>query len=79
MASAPPLPTEFHRLVIVLDGARLKGRPADRAVRYFEYMAKIRKLAEEEFGATVHAPELHLKQGTINARKRTLKKRRKRR
>ena len=31
MASAPPLPTEMHKLVIVLDGNKLKGSKRARA------------------------------------------------
>jgi hypothetical protein len=74
MASAPPLPTEFHRLVIVLDGKTLKGGSRARAARYYEYLTKIRKLAEREFGAKIHSKELHLKPQVIKTRERRAKK-----
>lgn len=73
MASAPPLPTEMHKLVIVLDGNKLKGSKRARATKYYDYMKKLRKLIETN-GGKVESKELHVKQGVINARKRTLRK-----
>lgn len=72
MASAPPEPSELHRLVIVLDGSKLKGKTAaQRRKAYLQYMKKMRQLAKSH-GAAVKTKELVLKQRVITARKKKL-------
>ncbi len=73
MASAPPDPSELHKVTIVLDGSRLKGKAAARAKAYYRYMERIRKLAKTH-GATIETKALHVKQRVITARKAALKK-----
>jgi hypothetical protein len=77
VASAPPDPDELHKLVIVLDGKRLKGGKNARADRYYEYMKKMKALARAH-GAKVVTKELAVKQAVINERKRKLNQSRRR-
>ncbi len=72
MANAPPLPTEFHRVTLVLDGASLKGSPKQRARRYYRYLLALGDLLKAHRGIRM-TKEIHLKQRMINARKRKLK------
>jgi hypothetical protein len=72
MANAPPLPTEFHRVTLVLDGASLKGSDRQRAHKYYRYLLAIGDLLRQHRGVKM-TKEIHLKQRVINARKKKLK------
>ncbi len=72
MASAPPLPSELHRVIITLDGSKLTGTAKQRKARYFRYMKKVRAVAKMH-GAKVTRKEILLKQSVITARKRSMK------
>jgi len=69
MGSAPPLPTEFHRLVIVLDGKKLKGSKKQRAAMYDEYLDEMLKLARKH-GAVRDWTDYYLKNSEITKRKK---------
>jgi hypothetical protein len=73
MASAPPLPGEFHKLVIVLSGSMLDARTKRKLADYKKYMKAMRAVARKH-GARVVSKEIHLKQGTIDKRKKALRK-----
>lgn len=74
MGSAPPLPTEYHRLVIVLDGKKLKGRSeAEKKKKYYEYRKEMRKLAKR-YGAVEDWTDLYVKDSEIQKRKKQRKK-----
>jgi hypothetical protein len=72
MANAPPLPTEFHKVTLVLNGASLKGSNRERARKYYRYLLAIGDLLKAHKGVTM-TKEIHLKQRVINARKKKLK------
>jgi hypothetical protein len=73
MASAPPLRTELHKVVIVLSGSRLKGSVKRRMATYYRYMKAMRALAKKH-GARIESKQIHLKQGAIDKRKKALRK-----
>jgi hypothetical protein len=73
MASAPPLPNELHKVVIVLNGSRLKGKTKRKLATYKRYMAAMRALAAKH-GARIASKEIHLKQNAINKRKKDMRK-----
>ena len=72
MANAPPLPTEFHRVTLVLDGASLKGNHRTRARKYYRYLLALGDVLKAHRGIKM-TKEIHLKQRVINARKKKLK------
>ncbi len=69
MASDAPLPSEMHKVTIVLDGAKFKPQGASRRPKYLAYMKKLRALAKQH-GARVLKPELQVKQSTITRSKK---------
>jgi len=69
MGSAPPLPTEYHRLVIVLDGKKLTGGRKQRIKKYLAYRADMRKLARK-YGAVEDWTDHYVKDSEITKRKR---------
>ena len=72
MANAPPLPSELHRVTLVLDGASLKGSHRVRARKYYRYLVALGELLKAHRGITL-TKEIYLKQRVINARKKKLK------
>lgn len=73
MASAPPLPGELHKVVIVLNGSSLKGSVKRKLARYYKYLKAMRALAKKH-GARIESKEIHLKQASIDKRKKTMRK-----
>jgi len=73
MASAPPLRTELHKIVIVLNGSHLKGGNLRRRAAYKRYMKAMRAVAKRH-GARIESKQIHLKQRTIDDRKKALQK-----
>jgi hypothetical protein len=73
MASSPPLAHEVHKVVIQLPGSRLHRDVKRKLAAYRKYMKEVRKLAKK-FGARVVSKEIHLTQGAITRRKKTLNK-----
>jgi len=75
MASAPPLPTELHRVVIILNGSsrKLKGNNKRRMATYKKYLRELKALAKKH-GARVHSKEIHLKQTEIDKRKKDMQR-----
>jgi len=73
MASAPPLPGEQHKLVIVLSGSMLDSKPKRKLAAYKRYMTAMRAVAARH-GARIVSKEIHLKQNTIDKRKKALRK-----
>ena len=73
MASAPPLPSELHKVVVVLNGSRLKGSDKRKLTTYYRYLKAMRALAKRH-GARIVSKEIHLKQTSIDKRKRAMRK-----
>ncbi len=73
MASAPPLPGELHKLVIVLSGSKLKSDAKRKLAAYRRYLKAMRALAKRH-GARIVSKEIHLKQNAIDRRKKKLQK-----
>ena len=73
MASAPPLPGEQHKLVIVLNGSMLGSKVKRKLADYRKYMKAMRAVAKKH-GARIVSKEIHLKQNAIDRRKKTLRK-----
>jgi hypothetical protein len=75
MASAPPLPTELHKVVIVLNGSarKLKGTTKRKMAAYYKYLKELKALVKKH-GARVVSKEIHLKQTHINQRKKKMRK-----
>ena len=73
MASAPPLPSELHKIVIVLNGSSLHSNKKRKMASYYRYLKAVRAVAKRH-KARIVSKEIHLKQGTINARKKTMRK-----
>jgi len=69
MASAPPDHTEVHKVVVVLNGSTLWADKKRKLAGYKRYMKDMRALAKKH-GARIESKEIHLKQGTINKRKK---------
>ena len=69
MASDAPLPSELHKVVIILDGSKFRPQGKSRRPKYLAYMKKLRSLANQH-GADVQKPTLQLKQSVITARKK---------
>ena len=62
MANAPPLPSEFHRVTLVLDGASLKGSHRKRAQKYYRYLLALGDLLKAHKGIkmTKEIPQKHI-------------------
>ena len=73
MASAPPLPGELHKVVIVLSGSMLGAKTKRKLADYKKYMKAMRAVAKKH-GARIVSKEIHLKQNVIDKRKKTLRK-----
>jgi hypothetical protein len=73
MASAPPLPGELHKIVIVLSGSMLDAKTKRKLAAYKKYMTAMRATARKH-GARIVSKEIHLKQGAIDKRKKALRK-----
>jgi hypothetical protein len=75
MASAPPLPTELHKVVIVLNGSsrKLQGNTKRKMASYYKYLRELKALAKKH-GARVVSKEIHLKQTKIDQRKKEMRK-----
>ena len=73
MASAPPLPGELHKLVIVLSGSMLGAKTKRKLADYKRYMTAMRAAAKKH-GARIVSKEIHLKQNAIDKRKKALRK-----
>jgi len=73
MASAPPLPSELHKIVIVLNGSSLHSNKKRKMDAYYRYLKAIKAVARRH-KARVVSKEIHLKQGTIDERKKTMRK-----
>lgn len=73
MASAPPLPNELHKIVIVLNGSSLKGKTGRKMATYYRYLKAVRALAKKH-KARVVSKEIQLKQNAINRRKKDMRK-----
>jgi len=73
MASAPPLPNELHKLVIVLSGSQLKADAKRKMAAYYRYLKAMRALAKRH-GARIVSKEIHLKQNAIDRRKKVMRK-----
>jgi hypothetical protein len=72
MASAAPDPDELHKLTIVLAGRSLRGSRRARAIKYYEYMSRLRTLAAA-YGARVESNDLCVGQAMLRARERRQK------
>jgi hypothetical protein len=73
MASAPPLPGELHKVVIVLSGSMLDAKTKRKLADYKKYMKAMRAVAKKH-GARIVSKEIHLKQNVIDKRKKALRK-----
>ena len=75
MASAPPLPGELHKVVIVLNGSshKLKGKSKRKMASYYKYLRELKALAKKH-GARVVSKEIHLHQTKIDQRKKEMRK-----
>ena len=73
MASAPPLPNELHKIVIVLNGSSLASDAKRKLAAYYRYLKAVRALARKH-GVRIVSKEIHLKQQHIDKRKKEMRK-----